>query len=87
MSHVYVISDSTYIPDPQVANPVVTIIGTVDGFPVTPTVPLADYNVAVGKGQTAWARLMQSLMLPAFLAANPPAPIQPTGILTGTFTA
>jgi hypothetical protein len=85
MPHTYVVTSATYVPGP--ADPQVTVIGTVDGIPVTVTLWLSAVVAAnTAGGITAVKNLVAPLMLAQALIVSPPAPTAPVQLPTGTFT-
>jgi len=82
--HTFVVTSNSYIPGP--ADPIVTLVGTVDGFPVTVTLWLSAYNQAYSSGLPTLEALVANLMYSAYLAAQPPVPASPVNQITGTFT-
>lgn len=91
-THTYVVTSNIYVPGP--ADPVVTIIGTVDTIPasaggptpVTVTLWKSAYDAAFAQGIPALEALVAPLMLSAYNTANPPPPASPMNQITGTFT-
>jgi len=81
MSHVYIVSSATYIPGP--ADPLVTVVGTVDGVAVTVTCWLSVLRQANQSGGIA---AVKNLIAPIMLAALPAPPVSPVELPTGTFT-
>jgi hypothetical protein len=89
MSHVYVVTSSSYIP--SVAgippDPAVTVIGSVDGIAVTVTFWLSAVTAAFNEGgQSAVNNLIAPVMLAQSILNSPPPPVIPTQLPTGTFT-
>lgn len=84
-THVYTITSSTYVPG-SASDPVVSLVGDVDGLQMTVTCWLSAYQAAQAQGVPALKNLAVSLMLPVWQAANPSPPQPPVGLLTGTFT-
>lgn len=82
--HTFVVTSNSYQPGP--ADPMVTIVGTVDGFPVTVTLWLSAYNQAYAQGVPALEALVAPLMYAQYLIGNPPPPAPPVNQITGTFT-
>lgn len=86
MAHVYVVSSATYIPGSS-SDPQVTIIGTVDGVPVTVLIWLSAIQQANAAGGLAAVKnLVAPIMLAQAQVNQPPAPQQPVQLPTGTFT-
>jgi hypothetical protein len=87
MSHVYVVSNSSYVP--SVAgippDPLVTVIGTVDGIAVTFWLSAVTKAFNAG-GQNAVNTLIAPVMLAQSIINSPPPPVVPTQLPTGTFT-
>lgn len=88
MSHVYVVSSSSYTPNlPGFPDPSVTVVGTVDGISVTVTFWLSAITAAFSTGgQPAVNNLVAPVMLAQSIINSPPPPVQPTQLPTGTFT-
>lgn len=85
MSHIYTITSTFYTPG-SAPDPIVSIVGDVDGLAMTVTTWLSAYSTAQAQGTPALKNLAVSLMLPVWQAANPPPSQPPVGLLTGTFT-
>lgn len=84
MAHTYVVTSNSYIPGP--ADPQVTIVGTVDGIPVTIQVWKSAYDSARASGGVpALEALVAPLMLAQSVINQPPAPVAPVNQVTGTF--
>lgn len=83
MAHTYVVTSNSYVPGP--ADPIVTIVGSVDGIPVTITLWLSAYNQANAAGLGALEALVAPLMLAQAIINNPPPPAPPVNQITGTF--
>jgi hypothetical protein len=84
-THVYNATSVTYIPGP--ADPLVTIVGTVDGTPVTVQAWLSALVHAYQVGGVSAAQsLVAALMLAAAVIVSPPAPVVVTQLPTGTWT-
>jgi energy-converting hydrogenase Eha subunit E len=83
MSHVYVVTSNSYTPGP--ADPLVTIVGTVDGVPVTVTLWLSAYNQALAINLAALEALVAPIMLAQAIINAPPPPVVPVKQITGTF--
>jgi hypothetical protein len=82
MARTYVVSSATYVPGP--ADPLVTIVGTVDGAAVTVTVWLSAMQQAK---QLGGIQAVKNLIAPLMLAAlPPPPPAASVELPTGTFT-
>lgn len=86
MSHTYVVTSNSYIPLPPPADPLVTIVGSVDGIPVTVTLWLSAYNAALSVGLAALEALVAPIMLAQSIIVSPPPPVAPVMQITGTFT-
>lgn len=85
MANIYVVTSASYIPGP--ADPQVTVIGTVNGIPVTVTFWLSALAAAnTAGGLTAVKNLVAPVMLAQSVIVSPPAPVAPTQLPTGTFT-
>jgi len=85
MAHTHVVSSATYMPGP--ADPQVTIVGTVDGIDVTVQIWLSAIQQAQQKGGlTAVKNLVAPIMLAQSIVNQPPAPVAPVQLPTGTFT-
>jgi hypothetical protein len=86
VAHAYVVSSATYIPGSS-ADPAVTIIGTVDGVPVTVETWLSAITAAnTAGGLTAVKNLVSPLMLAQAGINVPQAPIQPAQLPTGSWS-
>jgi hypothetical protein len=83
MAHTYVVTSNSYVPGP--VDPQVTIIGTVDGFPVTVQLWKSAYDQAFAQGIPALEALVAPLMLAQAIANQPPVPATPVNQITGTF--
>ncbi len=87
MSHVYVVSSATYIPGVPGPDPLVTIVGTVDGIDVIVQVWLSSLQQAKQLGGlTAVKNLVAPIMLAQSIVNSPPTPTAPVELPTGTFT-
>ncbi len=87
MSHVYVITSDSYIPGVPGPDPLVTVVGTVDGIDVTITVWLSAVQLAFQSGGgLAVKNLIAPLMLAQSIINSPPPPVTPVQLPTGTFT-
>lgn len=87
MAHTYVVSSAQYVAGVPGPDPLVTIVGSVDGIAVTVTIwlsALAATNTA--GGLTAVKNLVAPLMLAQSIANSPPALVAPTQLPTGTFS-
>ena len=85
MSHVYIVTSANYTPG--TADPQVTVVGTVDGIPVTVQAWLSAIVAAsTAGGITAVKNLVAPLMLAASVVVSPPTPVAPVQLPTGTFT-
>lgn len=82
-AHTFVVTSNSFVPGP--ADPQVTIVGTVDGFPVTVSLWKSAYDAAAAQGIPALEALVAPLMYAQFLALNPPPPQPPVNQVTGTF--
>lgn len=87
MAHTYVVASATFIPNlPGIADPQVTIVGAVDGVPVTVQLWLSAIQAAhVAGGIVAVKNLVAPLMLAQATINNPPPPQAPVELGTGTF--
>ena len=82
MANTYSVISSEYFPNPA-GDPPVTIVGTVNGVPVTVQIPLSVLaNAQLAGGITA----VKNVVAPVMLAAVPVTPVLPTQLPTGTFT-
>lgn len=85
MANTYVVSSATYLP--TIPDPPVTIVGTVNGIPVTVQIWLSAITAAnTAGGITAVKNLVAPVMLSASIVVSPPAPVAPVQLPTGTFT-
>jgi hypothetical protein len=82
MPHTYVVQSATYTPVPG-TDPQVTLVGTVDGTPVTVYPYLSDVRKA---NQQGGLPSVKNLVAALMLAALPPPPVAPVELPTGTFT-
>ena len=86
MAHTYVVTSATYIPGVPGPDPLVTVVGTVDGEAVTVTLWLSAVQQAQASGGiTAVKNLIAPIMLAQAVANTPPAPVAPVQLPTGTF--
>jgi hypothetical protein len=86
MANTYVVSSASYIAG-SAPDPLVTIIGSVNGIAVTVTVWLSALVQAnTAGGLTAVKNLIAPIMLSQSAQNAPPAPTVPTQLPTGTFT-
>jgi len=84
MAHTYVVTSNSFIPGPL--DPQVTIVGSVDGIPVTITVWKSAYDSArLSGGIPALEALVAPLMLAQSIINSPPPPQAPVNQVTGTF--
>lgn len=84
MAHTYVVTSSTYVPNTP--DPLVTIVGTVDGINVTVSVWLSSITQAQQTGGLAAVKnLVAPIMLSQSITNAPPAPVAPVQLPTGTF--
>lgn len=89
-THTYTVVSNSYIPGPD--DPIVTIAGTVDTIPPSQVLPVtitlwkSAYDQALIAGILTLEALVAPLMLAAYNAQIPPAPVQPVNQITGTFT-
>lgn len=85
MAHTYVVTSNTYTPGVPGPDPLVTIIGTVDGIPVEVQLWKSAYDQARLVSLAALEALVAPLMLAQFVVNQPPAPVTPVNQVTGTF--
>jgi len=86
VAHAYVVSSATYIPG-SAPDPQVTIVGTVDGIPVTVQTWLSAVTAAnTAGGLAAVKNLVSPLMLAQAGINSPPAPVQPAQLPTGSWS-
>lgn len=86
MAHVYVVTSATYVPG-SASDPTVTIVGTVDGTPVTIQIWLSAIQQAQQAGGIAAVKaLVSPIMLSQAIANNPPAPTSPVSLPTGSWS-
>lgn len=83
MAHTYVVTSNSFTPGP--ADPMVTIVGAVDGVPVTIALWKSAYDQARVVSLAALEALVASLMLAQAVQNQPPAPVVPVNQITGTF--
>jgi hypothetical protein len=84
MAHTYTVTSNSFVPG-SAPDPVVTIVGSVDGAPVTITLWKSAYDQANAQGLVALENLVAPLMLAQAIANNPPPPQPPVNQITGTF--
>jgi hypothetical protein len=84
--HTFVVTSNSYVPTSDGSDTQVTIVGTVDGFPVTVSLWKSAYDQANAKGLSTLEALVAPIMYNAYLVANPPPPQPPVSQITGTFT-
>jgi hypothetical protein len=86
MANTYVVTSASYIAGSS-SDPQVTIVGTVNGAPVTVQVWLSAVEQAnTAGGLTAVKNLIAPIMLAASQIVAPPPPTAPTQLPTGTFS-
>ncbi len=86
MAHIYTVTSATYIPGSS-SDPLVTIVGQVDGIDIVVTIWLSAIQQAnLLGGIAAVKNLVAPIMLAQAQANQPPAPQQPVQLPTGTFT-
>jgi hypothetical protein len=86
-THVYVVTSSQYIAGVPGPDPLVTVVGSVDGIPVTVQIWLSALAAAQTAGGVAAVKnLVAPVMLAQSIVNSPPAPVAPTQLPTGTFT-
>jgi hypothetical protein len=85
MAHTYVVTSNSYIPGVPGPDPMVTIVGTVDGIPVTVTLWKSAYDQARAISIAALEAVVAPLMLAQSIINSPPAPVLPVNQITGTF--
>ena len=91
-THTFVVTSNSFIPG--VADPQVTIVGTVDTIPPSANGPTpvivtlwkSAYDQANAQGLAALEALVGPLMLAQYVIKNPPPPTPPVNQITGTFT-
>lgn len=87
MAHTYVVSSAQYVAGVPGPDPLVTIVGSVDGIAVTVTIWLSALAAAnAAGGLTAVKNVVAPLMLAQSVANSPPALVAPTQLPTGTFS-
>lgn len=87
MAHTYVVSSAQYVAGVPGPDPLVTIVGSVDGIAVTVTIWLSALAAAnTAGGLTAVKNVVAPLMLAQSVANSPPALVAPTQLPTGTFS-
>jgi hypothetical protein len=86
MTHDYAVTSATYVLD-SAPDPLVTIVGTVDGVDVTVQIWLSAINQAkqVG-GIQAVKNLVSPIMLSQAIINNPPTPQPPVNLPTGSWS-
>jgi hypothetical protein len=85
MAHTYVVTSNSYTPGVPGPDPLVTIIGTVDGIAVTVQVWKSAYDAARLISLAALEALVAPIMLAQAQINQPPAPSVPVNQITGTF--
>ena len=85
MAHTYVVTSNSYIPGVPGPDPLVIIVGTVDGVDGTIQIWKSAYDQARANGIVALENLVAPLMLAQSLLNQPPAPALPVNQITGTF--
>jgi hypothetical protein len=87
MANTYTVTSASYIPGVPGPDPLVNIIGTVNGVNANCTIWLSAVVAANQAGGLAAVKnLIAPLMLAAANANVPPAPVSPVQLPTGTFT-
>lgn len=87
MANTYVVTSASYIVGVPGPDPLITVIGSVDGVAVEVTLWLSAVQAAnTAGGITAVKNLVAPLMLAQAQLNSPPAPTVPTQLPTGTFT-
>lgn len=87
MAHIYVVTSDSYVPGVPGPDPLVTIVGTVDGIDVAVTVWFSAVQQAFAQGGgPAIKNLIAPIMLAQSILNSPPAPVAPVQLPTGTFT-
>jgi hypothetical protein len=87
MAHVYVVTSSTYVLGVPGPDPLVTVVGSVDGIPVTVQVWLSALAAALAQGGVAAVKnYIAPIMLAQSVSNSPPVQVTPTQLPTGTFT-
>lgn len=87
MAHTYIVTSATYIPGVPGPDPLVTVVGSVDGVSVTVTVWLSALQAAnQAGGLPAVKNLVAPIMLAQAALNSPPAPQAPVQLPTGTFS-
>lgn len=85
MAHTYIVTKATYVPG-SAPDPTVTIVGTVDGTPVTVQIWRSAIQQAnTAGGIAAIKSLVSPIMLNQATINNPPAPISPVSLPTGSW--
>lgn len=86
MANAYVVTSATYIPG-SAPDPVVTIVGSVNGVPVTVQMWLSSITQAnTSGGITAVKNLVSPAMLAQANLNTPPAPQAPAQLPTGSWS-
>jgi hypothetical protein len=84
LAHTYVVTSDSYVPGP--ADPLITIVGTVDGTPVTVTMWKSAFDQHRAISLASLEAVVAQLMLTAANAVAPPAAVAPVNQITGTFS-
>lgn len=85
MAHAYVVTSATYIPGSS-SDPVVTVVGSVDGIPVTVQVWLSAVQQAEAISMAALKNFISPIMLAQAQANQPPAPTPAAQLPTGSWS-
>lgn len=85
MAHTYIVISNTYVPGVPGPDPLVTIVGSVDGIPVTVQLWKSAYDQARTVSIAALEALVAPIMLAQSVVNQPPAPTLPVNQVTGTF--
>lgn len=84
-THSYTVTSNSYVPGVPGPDPLVTIIGSVDGVAVTVQLWKSAYDQANAQGLPALEALVAPIMLAQAIQNQPPAPVAPVNQVTGTF--
>ena len=87
MANNYVVTSATYVTGVPGPDPLVTIIGSVNTIPVTVTFWLSAITQAnTSGGLAAVKNLVSPIMLAQSVINQPPAPVAPTQLPTGSWS-
>lgn len=85
MAHTYVVTSNSFVPGVPGPDPLVTIIGSVDGVEVAVQLWKSAYDQARAISIAALEAVVAPLMLAQAQVNQPPPAVQPVNQITGTF--